>query len=169
MFTQHQNWYKKQYTRQTTRTGKITNKTANKPKITTLRVNIDLLWSFFCQPFLWSIYTLTMDSTTSDWVCGAFEKLPNIRVDPLFFCSSNSPPTNVESPTPTDDHVANPQCMIARQRGFEMCLIIPPASRRQHLPPNTPPDVLDGYCSRCGPGRPSSCRLSAAATTNMEL
>ena len=53
MDMKHQNWYKEHFTRQKTRTKKITNKNRNKPKISTSGVYMDILWYilFVC---LWS-------------------------------------------------------------------------------------------------------------------
>ena len=65
-------------------TGKLLTKTANKPKITTLRVKIDMLWLIFFRQniFCGVIYTSMMDSATSDWVFGAFEKCPILGCTP---------------------------------------------------------------------------------------
>ena len=42
--------------------------------------------------------------------------------------------------------MGNPQCMVARWRGLGTRSSVPSPSRPRHLLPNTPSNVLTGYC-----------------------
>ena len=51
---------------------------------------------------------------------------------------------------PTDEPpttMADPRCMVAGRREFGTRPSVPSPSRREHLPPNTPIDVLAECCS----------------------
>ena len=45
--------------------------------------------------------------------------------------------------------MADPRCMVVGQRGFGTRPVVQSPIQRQHVPHNTPLNILAGYCSRC--------------------